>query len=228
MLLLLTGSLGALIAFALATAGIALVLAHATARDSAGFYASPTERFSTATYALTSEGVEIGDVRGNGAEWALDALDATVRVRVANPDGDPMFIGIASERAVDRYLTRVAHEEVSDVHRSPFKYHSVRRRGGASPGFPTSAGFWAATASGPGTQALTWKPDVGRWAVVVMNEDGSRGVTADVSVGAKSDAVLPVGVVLLGLGLLALGASALLIWFAVRGGPRMDGPPSPA
>jgi len=223
-LLLLTGSLGALIALALAMAGIALVLAHATARDSAGFYTSPTERFSTATYALTSEGLQIGDVRGNGAGWALDALDASVRVRVANPDGGRMFIGIARERAVDRYLTQSAHEEISDVRGSPFSYDSVRRKGSATPGFPTSADFWAATASGPSTQALTWKPDIGRWAVVVMNADGSRGVTADVSVGAKTDAVLPVGVVLLGLGLLGLGGSAMLIWLAVRaeGGSSLD------
>ena len=215
-LVVLAGSLGAVIALALAMAGIALVLAHATARDPSGFYTSQTERFSSSTYALTSEGIQIGDVRGDGAEWALDALDATVRVRVANPDGRPMFIGIAREQAVDRYLTQIAHEEISDVQSSPFSYDSVKRLGGASPGFPTSASFWAATASGPGTQALTWKPDIGRWAVVVMNADGSRSVTADVSVGAKSDAVLPIGVVLLGLGLLGLGGSGMLIWLALR------------
>jgi len=86
------GSLLALIVLALAMAGIAIVLAHATARDSAGFYTSDTERFTTPTYALTSEGLQIGDVRGRGADWALDALDATVRVRASAPDGRPMFI----------------------------------------------------------------------------------------------------------------------------------------
>ena len=63
-LALICGSLLALIALGLAIAGVLLVLAHGTARDSAGFYTSDTERFSTPTYALTSEGMQIGDVHG--------------------------------------------------------------------------------------------------------------------------------------------------------------------
>ena len=193
-----------------------LVLAHGTARDSAGFYTSPSERFSTPTYALTSEGMQIGDIHGDGADWALDALDATVRVRATTADGEPMFIGIAPEQAVDRYLATIAHEEISDVHSGPFSYDSVRRAGRATPGSPAGATFWAASASGPGTQAVTWKPDVGRWAVVVMNADGSPGVAADISLGAKSGAVLPIGFVLLGLGLTGLAVAVGLILLALR------------
>ena len=207
-------SLLALIALGLVLAGVLLILAHGTARDSAGFYTSDTERFSTPTYALTSEGMQIGDIQGDGAEWALDAIDAidaTVRVRASQPDGEPIFIGIASEQAVDRYLTQVAHDEVSDVHSGPFTYDSVRRGGSVTPGVPANASFWAATATGPGTQALTWKPDVGRWALVVMNADGSRRVAADVNVGAKTGVVLPIGIGLLGLGFLGLLGSAVLL-----------------
>ena len=177
-LALIGGSLLGLIALGLVIGGVVLILAHGTARDSAGFYTSDTERFSTPTYALTSEGMQIGDVQGAGADWAIDAIDATVRVRASNPAGDPILIGVASEEAVDRYLTQVAHDEVSDVHSGPFTYDTVRRGGSATPGAPASASFWTATATGPGTQALTWKPDVGRWAVVVMNADGSQRVAA--------------------------------------------------
>ena len=219
--LLLTGSLASLIAFALLMAGLMVVLAHVTVRDSAGFYTSPSERFTTQTYALTSEGTQIGDIRGEGADWALDQFDATVRVRATAPDGRPLFIGIAAEAAVDRYLTQVAHEEITDVHGGPFTYDSLRRGGSAAPAVPEAASFWAASTSGGGTQALTWKPEGGRWAVVVMNASGSRGVTADVSVGAKSGAVLPIGLGLLGAGFLGLGAAVALILLAVReaGGP---------
>lgn len=234
-LALVGGSLLALIALGLAIAGVVLVLAHGTARDSTGFYTSDTERFSTPTYALTSEGMQIGDVQGEGADWALDAIDATVRVRASQPAGEPIFIGIATEQAVDRYLTQIAHEEVSDVHSGPFTYDSVRRGGSATPGTPASASFWVATASGPGTQALTWKPDVGRWAVVVMNEDGSRGVAADVSVGAKTGVLLPVGVGLFALSFLIVIAAGALFVLALRtpsdpagGATVAAGAPAPA
>ena len=210
------GSVLTLVALAFTVAGMALVLAHLTARDSAGFYTSPTERFSTDTYALTSEGMQIGHVRGHGAGWALDALDATVRVRASTPSGTPVFIGIAPKSDVDRYLQRSVHAVISGVHRAPFTYDSVRRGGATPPALPTTEAFWAASANGWGTQSVTWKPSGGRWAIVVMNEQGGRPLSADVSLGAKSGVVLPAGAVLFALGVLGLAASAALIFVAVR------------
>ncbi|HEX6389811.1 MAG TPA: hypothetical protein VFZ89_10195, partial [Solirubrobacteraceae bacterium] len=51
------GSLGALVGAALLLGGLAVILAHATLRDSDGFYTSSTERLTTSTRALTSEGL---------------------------------------------------------------------------------------------------------------------------------------------------------------------------
>jgi hypothetical protein len=217
-LALVGGSLIGLIALTLALAGIALVLAHTTARDSAGFYTAPTEHFSTGSYALTSEGLQIGDVRGHGAGWALDTVDATVRVRASAPGGRPVFIGIAPKADVDRYLLLSAHSEIRAAGGTPFTYDSVRRAGKQRPPVPDLQGFWAAATSGWGTQSVTWKPAGGRWAIVVMNADGSRPVRADVSVGAKSAVVLPIGLVLLALGLMGLATSAALIWAGARDG----------
>ena len=213
---LVCGSLFALVALGLVTAGIVLVLAHATARDATGFYTSPTERFTTNGFALSSEGMQIGDVRGDGAGWTLDTLDARVRVRASAPDGRPVFVGIALKADVDRYLARSAHTVVSDVSAAPFTYRSTKRGGPTPPAIPATQTFWAATASGSGTQSVTWRPSGGRWAVVVMNADAGRSVTADVSVGAKTELVLPLGVLLLTFGALSLAVASSLIWMAVR------------
>lgn len=213
---LVCGSLFALLALGLVTAGIVLGLAHATARDATGFYTSPTERFTTSGFALTSEGMQIGDVRGDGAGWTLDTLDAKVRVRASVPDGRPVFVGIAPKAEVDRYLARSAHTVVSDVSAAPFTYRSGQRGGPTPPAMPATQNFWAATASGSGTQSVTWRPSGGRWAVVVMNADAGRSVTADVSVGASTDLVLPLGLLLLICGALSLAVASGLIWVAVR------------
>ncbi len=69
--------------------------------------------------------------------------------------------------------------------------------GGAPAEPPGTQRFWAASAQGPGVQRLEWELESGRWAVVVMNADASRGVGADVSVGVKVDWVLPLGIGLL-------------------------------
>jgi hypothetical protein len=38
--------------------------------------------------------------------------------------------------------------------------------------------FWVTSTSGAGNLALHWKPRPGTWRAVLMNADGSRGVTA--------------------------------------------------
>ena len=64
-----------------------------------------------------------------GAGWALDALDATVRVRASAPDGRPVFIGIAPKADVDRYLAAARMTEISDV---PLPRSRTARSGAAA------------------------------------------------------------------------------------------------
>src|SRR4051794_5668891 len=116
--------------------------------------------------------MQIADIHGDGARWALDALDVTVRVRAARPDGAPVFVGIASQADVEGFLAQTAHEVITDVHGGR-SYDSIRRGGRALPGAPADAHFWAASTVGNGRQSLIWKPGTGRWAIVVMNADGS-------------------------------------------------------
>ncbi len=51
-----------------------------------------------------------------------------------------------------------------------------------------------------------------------MNEDASRGVSADMSIGAELDAVLWIGLGMLGVGVLFAAGCALAITGAVRRG----------
>ena len=67
-----------------------------------------------------------------------------------------------------------------------------------------------------GEEALEWEIEECRWAVVVMNADGSRGVAAGVSVGAKVDALLWVAIGLLVSGVVVGAASAAAILFGAR------------
>jgi hypothetical protein len=214
---LVAGSLGALVALGLLLAGVVLLLAHATARDADGFYTSDVVRLTTATPALTAEGLHLGDVDGGGGDWAVDTADATVRIRAAADGGAPVFVGIARERDLDRYLAGVAHEQVTDVDGGAV---GTQLRSGAREAVPpTHQGFWVASATGPGAQRLEWKADGGDWAAVVMNADGTPGVRAAVSVGAKTAVLLPIGVALLFIGLAVLGGSWALAWLGLRGGP---------
>ena len=185
--------------------GGVLAAAYATARDDAGFFEASLDRLSTDGVAITAEGFTFGAEPGF-PDWAVDALDADVRLRVSSPSGEQaLFVGIGPEADVDRYLADVAHDEVTDLERgrSP-RYRN--RPGGDEIAPPGDQGFWIASASGPGTQELIWEVTGGRWAAVVMVAGGSAGVVADVDVGVKAEIVLPVA-----LGLLAVGATLLAV-----------------
>jgi len=206
------GSLGALVAIALLLAGLGLVWADTTQRDGDGYFTTRAERLTTGAYALTHERVELREAPG----WIVDRL-GTVRIRATAADGTPLFVGIASEADLDRYLAGVAHDEVVDLKSDPpYTVETRAQPGGAPSGAPTEESFWAASASGSGTQTVSWEVAEGNWAFVVMNADGSRAVAADIELGAKVDWMLAVGLALVAAGALIGLGSAAMIFFGVR------------
>jgi hypothetical protein len=193
--------------------GGALGVVHLTQRDDDGFLTSPREQVSSDGYAVTAEGIDIADL-DDGGDWLVEQGLGRVRIRATSRTGG-VFVGIAREADVDRYLAGTSHDELREVRSGPDRY--VSRDGGAPPTAPTEAGFWVASASGDGTQTVEWDARDGRWAVVVMNANGVAPVAADVSVAAKIG-VLPWisgGLLLAGLLLVAIGAG--LIGVAARG-----------
>jgi hypothetical protein len=216
--MVIAGSLLALLAVGAVVLGAYGLWLHTTQRSD-GYVMTSSERFSTGTYALATRSLDISsDVPGflYGRDWLGD-----VRIRGESADpARPVFIGIAREADVDRYLAGVAHSEVVDVNANPFgtTYRpSYRVRPGGSPATPPGrAPFWVASVTGRGSQALTWSVKQGRWAVVVMRPDGSRGVSADLAAGAKLPALLWASISVLVLGLLTLGGAAALIYFGTQ------------
>jgi hypothetical protein len=205
------GSLAALIGFALLLGGLALVLAHAFARDDDGYYTSDTERLSTATYALTVEDIDLGT---DPVDFVPKDVLGTVRIRAERPGGGPVFVGIAPEREVDAYLRGVGHAEVEDFSDGTPRY--LPSRGGAPPRPPSAEQFWVASSEGPGRQAVSWEVEGGRWSVVAMNADAARRVVVDADVAAKVGWFLGVGIGLLAAGLLFVAGGIALILVAAR------------
>jgi hypothetical protein len=220
-ILIVLGSIGVLFGLALLAGGGFLLWADRTQRED-GYLTTPSERFATPTYALTRTRLEV-DTDGSG--WLLnDSWFGKVRIRGESPDAKMLFIGVAPEAAVAKYLGSVAHASVQDIDFDPFRVKYFPTAGGAPEGPPTEQTFWAASASGVGTQTLTWKVREGDWSFVLMNADGSRSVVADIDVGAKLSFLLWVALGLLLGGVLVVGGSTALIVLAAR---RRQPPPAP-
>jgi hypothetical protein len=221
-ILIVLGSIGVLFGLAVMAGGGFLLWADRTQRDD-GYLTTPTERFATPTYALTRTRLEV-DTNEEG--WVLnESWFGKVRIRGESRAGETLFIGIGPQAEVARYLGDVAHANVQDIDFDPFRATYLSVSGSAPQAPPTDQTFWAASASGVGEQTLTWKVREGDWSVVVMNADGSRGVDADIDLGAKLSFLLWVAIGLLIGGGLVTGGSVALVVLAAR---RPRPPPAPA
>ncbi|WEV78168.1 DUF4389 domain-containing protein [Janibacter cremeus] len=217
---LVIGILVALAGFPLLLGGLGLGWAMATQRADDGFFSTPPEQLTTETVALSSEVVDFGDPDPDDG-WADRDL-ATVRLSARSADASAVFIGIAPSTDVADYLDGASYDEVSDLRTDPFDYSLTRRgTGGDLSEAPTDQGFWTAQSSGPDTQTLTWDVEPGTYTAVVMNVDGSPGVTVDLSAGGRLDWLAPLawGLGLLG-GALVLGGALLVVYGASAPGPR--------
>jgi hypothetical protein len=207
------GVVVAMAGVAMSTGGGVLVWAHGTQRDAAGYYTSSPERFVTGAYALTSS-VDLGRAPGE-LDWTVAHPVGTVRIQ-ADGGSRPVFVGIGPQVDVDRWLTGVAHERVLRPNFGPFEAETALVAGTVPPAPPLSQPYWAASTSGSGVQTLYWPSQGGRWTVVVMNADAGAGVSADVTVGARTAVLLPIGLGGGAFGLLLLGAAAALLFFGLR------------
>ena len=200
---------------ALLVGGGALGAVYAFGRDD-GYLTAPDVGLTTSTAAVTAEDIDLVTDPGS-PDWLLDRLDLDVRLEVTGPADEALFVGIGPEADVDAFLSGVAHDEVVDVSGGTADYRRVA--GGRVASAPADQAFWVGSATGPGTQRLDWTAESGRWAVVVMNADGSPGVTADASVGGRSGAVLPLTLTLLGIGVALTAAAVVLLVVGASGVP---------
>jgi hypothetical protein len=140
-----------------------------------------------------------------------------VRVEATSTNGKPLFVGIASQQAVDGYLGGVAREEVTDIDGSDVTYRS--HRGEAPDGRPAQQDFWRSADSGTGKVAADSRAEDGDWAIVVMNASGAADVSASASLGAKTKLVLWAGLALLVVGLVFAGVGGAMLWRGRSGTP---------
>jgi hypothetical protein len=207
--LIVTGALAGALALALFAGGGALVWAHGAKQDGDGYYAGGAKHLTTPTYALASEGLDVG-VDGPDSLFR-DGHLGTVRVSATGTRAHPIFVGIARKSQVASYLGSVSHDALTDFEVDPFSVTYARRAGHKVPSAPSAQTFWAAKASGTGRQTMSWPVAKGDWAVVIMNADGSRGVHTNVSVAAKMPFLLKLGVgLLVGGGVAAAGAGVAI------------------
>jgi hypothetical protein len=225
--LLVLGVLLGLLGAAL-TVGGAVALGAETAQRDGRYLLGDTERHQSTGHALTSPPVVVDP--GTATMPSLPQMGelASLQVRATNvlPDQE-IFLGIAKSSDVEAYLQDVARATLGDSawsatdpwpgRMSWVKDNERTTAGTRVPDAPGEQDFWIASASGPGSQEITWDLEPGQWALVVMNTDASAPVWVDLQAGARSDLLGPIGTGLLVAGLIALVVGIPLLLLGTAG-----------
>lgn len=207
---LITGIIATAAALAALAVGGGLLLVDGE-KDPDGYLTTTTERFSTETAALATDGI---DLDLDHAGWLVGSEDfGKVRVRIAPEGGKPVFAGVARTADAERFLHGVSHETLTDLDVDPFAGTAKEHFGERGARRPGRSSIWAAQTTGTGRRDLTWDVEDGDWSVVVMNADGSPGVAASVEAGAKLPDLATAGWWTLGGGgfLLLVGATLIIL-----------------
>jgi hypothetical protein len=221
--LVVSGALATLFAAGLVAIG-GLALWGDSQKDSDGYLSTDTHRFEAGTRALSTENL---DVNLGDADWLAQTNDlGKVRLQVDSRGDAPVFVGIARTSDVEHYLAGVSHTTLADVDSSPFAASYDHHAGDRRPVAPADSRIWAASEHGSGKQTLNWEIHDGDWSVVVMNADGSAGVDADVSTGAKVPFLDDIGWSALGSGgfVLVFGIALMVMGIRRSGGPTGTAP----
>jgi hypothetical protein len=208
---------GALLALAgLAVGAAGAILFGVVGSD--GTVDSSSHSISTSRAALVTSVADLTNVSDIADVVGDPRLRLTAK---ATGETKGLFIGIGPADKVDRYLSSVPIDEVTDFEIDPFKLERKPRAGSRRPEPPASQAFWVAKASGRDTATLHWKVRDGDYRLVLMNSDGSRGVDADGDVGVTLPHVSRVAWLLVGGGaLLLLGGVATIVIAARSRGPQ--------
>lgn len=207
------GAILGLLAVGLLAAGAGLMWAYGTQRSADGYFTSATTELSTGTYALTTAQIDLGSRPG---DWFPSGQIATVRVNVEPSSDGPLFIGIGPDDEVSDYLDGVGVAEVTHfgLRGSDVRYETNQGEAPSTP--PEDQTFWVASSQSGDAQSLTWELESGRWAVVIMNADGSAGVNAAVSAAVSVAILVPIAIAILIAGAIFGVIAAVMLVLAIR------------
>jgi hypothetical protein len=207
------GALLFLVAGGLLTVAATGAIASSTLRDGEGYLMSPAVSVSSSGSAVVSQTMELR----SGTSVALpERLIGDLKARVDDRTSQPVFIGVARADDAATYLADVGYSTVLDPTAADGRPSYQQHSGGLPTSRPSKAGIWVASSIGTGRQTVTWPAREGQWTLVLMNADGSRGVGADVAVGATVPGLGGVLTGLFVLGGVLMAVSIVVLVLSVR------------
>lgn len=136
---------------------------------------------------------------------------------------DPHFVGVATKEQALDYLQGVSYNLVTDFDSSAGTIDSTVIPGDVRPQPATTQTFWSDQQTGSDVR-VAWPVSDENTSLVIMNEDGSRGVTAAVDVLLTIAWAGAAGIGVMVTGLILVILAIVLLVMAMRSGTKTAQP----
>ena len=196
-----------LMAVGLSLLSLGISVAHTF--GSTGTVTSPMARVESSGAALVSDGLSV-----TGGSSLQDQF-GNLTLGAASASDQPVFLGMAREDDIFNYLSGVPYDVMTNVTATSATLRPVPGSAPAPP--PQSQTFWVRSAEGP-VASFDWPPDAQQqgYRVVVMNADGTTGVTAQLQVGFVSQSLPTISQASAIVGALLLVPAVCLLYLGFR------------
>lgn len=180
-----------------------------------------------------------GKVTGNGYalvfnEFTINTAGSTdtlrkiaeFRMGATSTTGNELFLGIAPADQVNNYLRTTSRDIVSDLSEGTARVVPVP--GNAIPSKPSEQTFWTAQSQGI-APTISLAQSGANQTLVIMNADAQQQLSVDITLGVESDAIFPIGLglVFVGVIFLMLGIWVVVIAFKPRATNKPPAPTNP-
>jgi hypothetical protein len=180
--------------------------------DTDGYFTAGPIHLTTDASALVGDDLDVFIDGPFVDRVALEPLG--VELDVASRNGKDVFVGIGPVDDVRRYLSDVRHASI-EFDRNDVVV--IGHDGTSRVAVPGNQTFWVAETT-DGT--LSWDIENGRWAVALLNADGTPDVDVEVTAAARLPFVRPIGIGLIVVGVIGLCIGAGLTYLGVRSRPQ--------
>ena len=204
------GILTLILSLGMLAVGGAIWTGYAAHRDVDGFVESTLVSVHTEHAAVLLDEAIRGTVEISPAD-GLPTGTIELRVNATSSTGKPLFVGVAPSEDVRRFLSSVPHDRIVTMDDNGLHVHSEPIDSGSVTDPNPLDVPWIASSSGSVSESVTWDASPGGWSVVIMNDDGSSFVAADVVGAVRSDPLTTVGIGLVLAGLVGAGIGVVLV-----------------
>jgi hypothetical protein len=213
-----------IISFGLIMGGTSIRSIQELMTDKEGFIMSNTRLLEVPSYGIVADEI---DFNIDPIGWRFfDHRGGFIKFKITTESTNhskEIFLGIARQEDTHDYIDSMEYHEIKEMDMrwdvldgGTFETSYTVHQGGPPSVPPTVHSFWIVHGISAEPQTIIWEPQAGSYYLVIMNSDGSAGVSSRVNIGVQMPFFTGIGNVLIVIGIFVGLIGVAMIIYIIR------------